>query len=198
MLISLRKRLAILSMPKTGTTALEAALAPYCDIVYKHDPRAKHMPLRRFERFLRPYLRELTDAPIETACMIREPEAWLGSWYRYRARPALDGHQNSTRDMSFDAFVTAYLSEEKPPFARVGRPYRFVTTVENRVGVTHLYKYDSWPAYVAFMEERFGLTLTPERLNVSGEADLTLSDATRAALQSEMEEDYRVYREIAK
>ena len=49
----------------------------------------------------------------------------MGSWYRYRQRDQLKGHQNSTHGISFDAFLTAYMSEDRPHFARVGGQARF-------------------------------------------------------------------------
>jgi len=71
----------------------------------------KHMQLRRFERFLRPYLKSVDHADVETTCLYRNPIDWLGSWYRYRQRDALIGHKNSTADKSFEDFVLSYLSE---------------------------------------------------------------------------------------
>ena len=39
--------------------------------------------------------------------LMREPVDWLGSWYRYRQRDGMARPQNSTREISFDAFVRA-------------------------------------------------------------------------------------------
>ena len=45
MLVFWKQKLVILSVPKTGTTAIEAALAPHADIVVSHPPEQKHAPL---------------------------------------------------------------------------------------------------------------------------------------------------------
>lgn len=193
MLISLKNNLCILAMPKTGTTAIEAALAPYCDMVFTKDPRVKHMPLPRFTRFIAPYLREIGQSGIETTCLIRHPEAWLGSWYRYRARPALNGHENSTAGIEFEDFVAAYLAETKPAFARVGRPARFVGADQGRPGVTHLFKYENFPDWQRFLEARFGTSLDVPRKNVSPARDLSLSAPMRRALETRLAEDYALY-----
>ena len=197
MLISIKKKIVILSMPKTGTTALEAALAPHCDIHYTGEPRVKHMPVRRFERFVRPYLHDLSGERFDLVCMMREPLDWLGSWFRYRRRPALEGHRNSTAEMDFDAFVRAYLLEDKPAPAKVGRPFRFVTRADNSVGIDRLFKYENSETYHAFLSERFEVPLAPARMNVSPEMVLELASSTRNAAEAALAEDYRIWRDVA-
>ena len=56
MLILWREKLALLAVPKTGSTAIEEALQPYAAISYSRPPMVKHMTLTRFNRFMRPYL----------------------------------------------------------------------------------------------------------------------------------------------
>lgn len=197
MLISIDKNLALLAMAKTGTTAVEQAIAPLCDIVLQGTPRVKHMQLRRFERFLRPYLATLDAEDVETACVFREPLDWLGSWYRYRSRPALDGKSNSTAGLSFADFVDAYLSDDPPAFARVGRPSRFVSRSDGSVGITHLFRYDTFETYVRFLESRFGVPLDLKQVNVSPNGDTTLPHALRLKAQDAMADDYEIYESIA-
>ena len=66
MLVSTSHRLAYLALPKTGTSSLEEALAPLCDIRYVGAPRVKHMTLRTFERFVAPYLDWIGVPSVET------------------------------------------------------------------------------------------------------------------------------------
>ena len=56
MLVSIKHHLAYLAVPKTGSTAIEQALAPLCDLRFMR-PHAKHLDMRTFERFVLPYLR---------------------------------------------------------------------------------------------------------------------------------------------
>ena len=194
MLISLDKNLVILAMTKTGSTALHAALGPHCDIIYRGPPRVKHMNLMRFERFLRPYLSAIGHDEIETFGLIREPEDWLRSWYRYRARPELDEKPNSTAHLSFDAFVEAYLSETPPPFAQVGRPSKFYAPPTDGAPVTHVFRYDAMDAATSFLEERFGRKLTLKRMNLSPPKEAELNPALRQRLLHSLSKDYTLYK----
>jgi len=200
MLISLKAQIAVFAMPKTGSTALEAALAPHCDLIFQGNPRIKHMPVRRFERFIRPYLVEMGSGDVQTAALMREPEEWLGSWYRYRCRPALKGHRNSAAGLSFDQFVDAYLSATPPPYAQVGRPFRFITRRDDTIGIDHLFRYDAMPSFIEFLSERFGTRLSVETQNVSpgAKSDLQLSSQLRDQLRDHLAQEYDVYETVAR
>jgi hypothetical protein len=56
MLVFWKARLVLLAVPKTGTTALEAAFGPLADMAFLNPPRLKHMTLRRYRRQLAPIL----------------------------------------------------------------------------------------------------------------------------------------------
>lgn len=193
MLISTRARLAILAMPKTGTTAIEAALAPLCEIRVTGDPRLKHMPYRRYARFLRPMLETGGHGGIESFCLIREPVDWLASWHRYRARPGIPDPRNSTLEIGFEAFVEAWLAPDPPPFAQVGRPARFVSDAQGRPAIDHLFRYEAPGAWTAFLSGRFGQALDIPRRNVSPDLPARLSPALRARLEAEMAGDLRIW-----
>ncbi|MEF9604569.1 gamma-glutamyl kinase, partial [Paracoccus sp. PXZ] len=96
MLIFLQPRIVLLSVPKTGTTALEQALAPRAEIAFRSRPEIKHLNLRQYLHRIRPLLAPLGEPDFETVAVIREPLDWLRSWYRFRARDELIGHPNST------------------------------------------------------------------------------------------------------
>lgn len=198
MLVSIPHRLAYLAMPKTGTTALQRVLGPHCDIRYGRSPRAKHMTMRAFQRFMLPYLRRIGVEEVETVCVVREPVDWLGSWYRYRSRDALDGSDKSTRGMSFAAFVEAYLEPVPPPFAKVGRMSRFVAGRGGKPAVTHLFRYDNLPGLERFLAERFRRTLALPALNVSPKAALELPAALRTRLETELAADFALYADRAR
>jgi Sulfotransferase family len=198
MLVSISRRLAYLAMPKTGTQSLERVLTPLCDIRYGGLPRVKHMTLQTFERFVRPYLEALGAGDTETLCVIREPVDWLGSWYRYRGRAALDGLPNSTKHMSFAEFVEAYLRRPTPPFARVGRISRFVAGASGGPGVTHMFRYENLAGVTRFLSDRFETRIVLPRVNVSSRAPLELPAALRARLETELSEDFALYADHAR
>jgi hypothetical protein len=198
MLVSLSHRLAYLAMPKTGTTALQRALAPHCDIRYGRSPRAKHMTMRTFQRFMLPYLRKIGVDDVETVCVVREPVDWLGSWYRYRSREALDGSDKSTKGVSFAAFVEAYLEPNQPPFAKVGRMSRFVAGKGGKPAVTHLFRYDNLPGLERFLAKRLKARLELPKINVSPRAELELPSPLRTRLEAELAADFALYADRAR
>lgn len=193
MLLFARERLALLAVPKTGTTAWETALADHADMVLRAPPALKHMTLARFQRAVLPMVEKAGVNGVETLAVIREPEDWLGSWYRYRRRPALDGKPVSTRAVSFDAFVRAYLGEDRPAYADLGSQARFLKPAEGQRAIDHLFRHDAPETLRAFVEARLGMRVTLARKNESEPVALDLSPATRALLRRERAEDFALY-----
>ncbi|HRO15129.1 MAG TPA: gamma-glutamyl kinase, partial [Paracoccus sp. (in: a-proteobacteria)] len=108
MLAFVRARLVLFSVPKTGTTALESALAGRAELILRSRPEIKHLNLRQYHAHVAPILRMIPGQRFETVAVIRDPVDWLGSWYRYRSRADLVGRPNSTAHVSFDRFVEDY------------------------------------------------------------------------------------------
>jgi hypothetical protein len=198
MLLFWKAKLVLLAVPKTGTTALEEALLPHADAAILNPPDKKHVTARRWRAQLAPYFENKGARPLETMAVIREPVDWLKSWYRYRARPEIAGSPASTAGIDFDAFVTGWLSDPEPEFARVGRQSRFVSDASGRVIVDHLFRYDALPAAVAFLEGRLNCSLTLPRRNVSPSAALALSPALEARLRREAAADFALWDSIGR
>lgn len=193
MLVFFKERLVLLSVPKTGTTAYESALRDRADIVVSDPPELKHAPLYRYNRFFRPMFEKVCDAQMETVAMIREPVDWLGSWYRFRRRPFMLGKPNSTHDVSFDGFVSAYLGGQPPGYARVGSQAKFLEPRPNGTSITHLFRYDHCDRFNAFLEERLGTTIATGRENVSPVMDLDLAAETERRLRRKFAADFSLY-----
>ncbi|UWQ20324.1 gamma-glutamyl kinase [Jannaschia sp. W003] len=188
MLIFWKARLVLLSMPKTGTTALEAAFGPHADAAIHNPPGLKHMGPAKWRQSLAPVFERRGKRPLETMALVREPVDWLGSWWRYRAREGLRGQPNSTEGVGFDPFVEGWLSDAPPPHADVGQQSRFL-----RGGVDHLFRYERFDAALAFLNARLGLEVAPDRLNVSPEAEAALSPALNARLRRERAEEFALW-----
>ncbi len=198
MLVFWKERLVFLSVPKTGTTAYESALAPRAAIVVNDPPELKHAPVYRYNRFFRPMFEKACKTDnMETMAVMREPVSWLGSWYRYRRRPFMKGHPKGTHDVSFDAFVDAYCQGSPPPFANVGSQFKFLEPRPNGVKVDHLFHYENQPALLAFLQDRLGVTVETERENVSPQMELTLSPQMEAKLRRKRPEEFELYDSIA-
>lgn len=197
MLVFHKEHLVFLSVPKTGTTAWQAALRDRADIVVADPPELKHAPVYRYNRFFHPMFQKVTKTDMELIAVIREPVSWLGSWYRYRRRPFMKGQKNATHDISFDDFVRAHCSEKPPSFANVGSQSKFVEPRPNGVGVSRLFRYEDPECLITFLEERLQMQITLDRLNVSPELDLNLSSETLLLLQHFRADEFALYNSIS-
>ncbi|MEM1315331.1 MAG: gamma-glutamyl kinase [Pseudomonadota bacterium] len=198
MLIFPKRKLVLLAVPKTGTTAFEAALEPLADLRFSGAPSVKHATLRKYRRYVRPFLEASGIRGMKTVCVLREPVDWLRSWHAYRQRPEIEGKPHSTAGMSFEAFVEGYLQDPQPEFAHVGFQSRFVADGEGRPAVDHMFRYDDLDAFKTFLEARFEQALDIPRLNVSPERPAEpLPPELQARLERERAADFEVYRSIA-
>jgi hypothetical protein len=196
MLVFFKERLAFLSVPKTGTTAYESALAPRADMVISEPPMLKHAPVYRYNRFIRPMFLKVCDTEMELMAVMREPISWLGSWYRYRRRPFMQGKPNSTFDISFDEFILAYMKGKKPGFADVGSQLNFMAAQPNGTGITHYFKYEDQPKLQEFLSDRLGVTLDLKRENVSPDMELVLSPDIEERFRRKFDEEFSLYDSI--
>lgn len=197
MLVFWKQKLVFLSVPKTGTTAYEEALAPLAAMVILDPPELKHAPLYRYNRFFRPMFEKAGGCDdMETLAVMREPVSWLGSWYRYRRRPFMQGRPNATFDISFDEFVEAYMQGKPPGFANVGSQARFLEPRPNGTAVTHLFRYEDQSGLIGFLEDRLQTRIELPRANVSPAMDLELSPQVASKLRRKKAEEFDLYESI--
>lgn len=196
MLVFWKERLVLLAVPKTGTTAIESALSDKASIIVSDPPELKHAPVYRYNRFFRPMFEKACKTEMETFAVMREPISWLGSWYKYRQRPFLDGHANSTAGMSFDDFVLAYMKGDKPSFANVGSQVRFLEPRPNGTKVDHLFRYEDQAGWTGFLEERLGRKIDLERLNASKGPAPQLSPNVEARFRRKMSDEVALWESI--
>jgi len=195
-IVFFKERLAFLSVPKTGTTAYEKALAPRADMVISNPPMLKHAPVYRYNRFIRPMFLKVCDVELELMAVMREPISWLGSWYRYRRRPAMEGQPNNTFDVSFDEFVLAYMKGDKPGFADVGSQLKFMETQPNGTGITHHFRYEDQARLQAFLQDRLAVKIALSRENVSPQMDLSLSPNVEKRFKRKFAAEFDLYHSI--
>ena len=193
MLVFWKQRIVLLAVPKTGTTALEQALLPYASAAILDPPGQKHVSAMGYRNRLAKFFEQRGKHPMELVAVMREPVDWLGSWYRYRSRPQLDGKPNSTAGFSFDAFVEAWLSEKRPAFAEIGSQANFLSDDQGRLAVDRLYRYDRMGDLVSFMEGRLETTLDIPQANVSPKGPIELSDAMRTRLVREAPTEFALW-----
>jgi len=190
MLVFWKEKLVFLAVPKTGTTAIEGALAPMATTKIIDPPILKHSALYRYNRFLRPYFEGVGGQELETMAIIREPIDWLGSWYRYRGRDDLKGHPNSTAELSFDEFVLGYMKGKRPSHSEVGSQAKFITDESSDTAVSHLFKYENRDGFIAFLEDRLATKIALKQLNVSPSREFSLSPGVEKRLRRKMHAEF--------
>lgn len=193
MLVFWDQRLVYLATPRTGSTAIEAALSAQAVLAVTRPPLLKHTTVRRYRRFLGPYLLAAAKAEFEVVAMMREPRDWLASWYRFRARGEGVEPEKSTRGISFDAFVTAWCGKDPPAFAAVGSQSRFLEP-QNGARADRLFRYDDMDGFTAYLSARLGHPVRIDRLNAAPAGlDLTLRPETEARLRETAAGDFALY-----
>lgn len=195
MLVFFEQRLAFLATPKTGSTAIAAALDSLAAVSIQRPPLLKHTTVHRYRRFIGPYLEAASKDSFTLVALMREPTDWLGSWYRFRQRDETDPGK-STKGMSFDDFVRAWCQEERPDFADVGSQAKFLRPRQGQ-GVDRLFRYEDIRTFVHFLEDRLGCEIILPRLNVSPPGTTEVSAETAALLREVAEEDFALYQTLA-
>ncbi|MEL6204204.1 MAG: hypothetical protein AAFR47_02675 [Pseudomonadota bacterium] len=168
MLATFDHRFVLLSNPKTGTTALEAALQRHCEVHVGKTPQWKHLTYFGVkDRF-----GDLFDrAGCDYVTVIRDPIDTLHSWYRYRQRDALKNprgrkHSLYTGAISFEQFVDEWAAGSTPR-ARAGTSAKFCISPDGKVAPAMHWRYDRLDRLVAWLEGRIGAEISLPRKNVS-------------------------------
>jgi len=185
MLVFFEKKLVIFATTKTGSTALHGALSPRASMTFRNPPAVKHASVQKYERILKPTFEEL-GAPqdMETFALIRHPVEWLSSWFRYRCRDQLIGKPNSTRDVTFNEFVVEYMKDRPRSFVDIGSQSKFLTGLDDELGIDHLYQYEAEKRYLQFLRERLDVPIETKRRNVSPDFEVTLDPGIRRDLEA--------------
>lgn len=193
MLVFWKEKLVFLAVPKTGTTAIEGALAPRADAVFRDPPILKHTPIYRYQRWVWPMFEKAGAKEFETFAIVRNPVEWLSSWYRYRLRDDLAGHKNSTRGISFDEFIVEYCTDDPAPFANVGSQAKFLGAQNKPTPCNHVFRYEAQPKAIAFLEQRLDTKISLKQLNVSPTADLSIDPEVMQLLTNTKAADFDLW-----
>ena len=196
MLVFFKERLAFLSVPKTGSTAYQTALATRADMAITDPPLLKHAPVYRYNRFIRPMFLNVCDAEMELMAVMRDPVSWLGSWYRYRQRPFMKDKPNNTFGISFDDFVLGYMKGKRPGFAEVGSQLKFLERQPNGTGITHLFRYEDQQSLQSFLEDKLDVKLSLAEENVSPAIEIALSPEIEERFRRKFADEFALYDSI--
>ncbi len=196
MLVFWKEKLVMLAVPKTGTTALEAALTPLADTAILNPPGHKHVSVQRYRNLLAGFFEQRGNRPMDTMAVVREPVSWLESWYRYRTRSQLAGKATSTAGISFEDFVAAWLMTDQPEFARVGSQANFVTDDKGKIAIDHIFRYDKMAAAVSFLEARLDTSIQLQERNPSPRMPTPLSTEMTKRLHAERPQEFEIWERL--
>lgn len=117
MLISISKKLVILSNAKCGTTSIRAALSKKCEIRVGTTPQLKHINASKFTKIWEPFLSEKLgiDNPF-VICTTRPPTSKIVSWYKYRSRGQIKGTKRYLGDIPFRDFCANCMKKQADKF----------------------------------------------------------------------------------
>jgi len=186
----------LLSNPKTGTTALEAAFEKFADIRTGGSPKWKHINYDKMTAIFGDYFQR-------QGCtiygVVRHPADALASWYRYRTRQGLTrpGHKWNDKyagDIPFSQFVEEWVAKSTPR-ARVPVSVRWCLTRGNRPAPMTFYRYEDVPLLFERLSRHVGKRVRMEKMNVSPERKLDMDRETVAALP-QMREFIAIYESI--
>ena len=181
-------RLAILSQPKTGSVALEQALFPRSDMIFKRPDRMKHINYKSFEQHVAPMLTAVAGmarTDYEVVAVMREPLSWLGSMFRYNSRDKWRNPEQRklryTGDVTFEEFVLNVCRphHDRPEYARIGSPCSVAFDVNGKIGVDRLFPYEDLSGLHRLVEERTGAAIEKKQLNVSPARPMEIMAETR-------------------
>jgi hypothetical protein len=199
MQIALKQRVCFLCTPKCASTSIEAAILPYCDISFTMDPRVKHLSASFYKTRIEPMLAAIApNLQIETFCLIREPTAWISSWYRYRMRPALlkadpNKRARSTKGITFDHFVNELLSDHPRPFAQIGSQKEFMSDPDGNLLVDRVFRVEDMALVSEYLSEKFQQPIEIPKKNVSRRKPSHDLVAYRDKLHAKFYADYELY-----
>lgn len=198
MLIFFEKKLVFLATPKTGSTAIEAALEPLASLAVQRPPALKHADLASYHAFIAPWLKAATGADFTTVALMREPLDWLRSWYRFRLRDDDEAPVHEMEGVTFEQFADGYCAAPatgaQGMHADIGSQSRFLCHGDRRVD--RVFRYEDIEAFTDFMEERLDCALILPRLNVPPSVDVSLSRAAEERLGGVMAQDLALYAQL--
>lgn len=189
------ENLVYLANPKTGSMAVEAALAGRAAMEIRSPSGLRHMNVAGFRNSLEPMITRHSGRPPELFVVVREPLSHLLSWYRYRRRGQIAGSLKSTSDLTAEAFLLETLKDEPAPCALVGSQSRFVGEWTKKAPPDFLFPYERPERLRGFLEARFGAVELPQ-VNVSPREELTVSAEIAARVRAARAADVALYERV--
>ena len=197
MIASVDNGFVLLSNPKTGTTALEAAFGRFAEIQVGGRPGWKHI---NYDGMVELFGRYFEKKNCKIYAVVRDPVDTLVSWYKYRSRDELRNprspyHKNYTGHLQFVDFFEAWASDDPPAFARVSNPVQWSLRKSGELAPVNFYRYESIDRLVEALSRHVGVRPEVQRLNASPRREVRVD---RLAIESapKMARFMDIYRRI--
>ncbi len=195
MLVFEKQNLVYFAVPKTGSTAFEAALEPKASIVYRHPPEFRHMSVQRYENSFGKFLARFNKITPERMAILRHPLDRMRSWYKYRQQPHMNNHRKSTRGVSFDTFLRGIVDRPED-HKEFGNQHWFSHNKHGELGIDHLFVIEDQDPILQFLQERFGFRPEFERRNVSPDIRADADPGLVQAFEARRPEEFALYRRV--
>jgi hypothetical protein len=194
MLISTKKKFVFLSNYKCASTSIESVLKEHCELILDGH-KFKHLPIDKFNKYIKPLLETMGFYDFETYCIVRNPIDYVFSWYRYRQRDELKKSESIkyTGDITFDQFVKESCSEY-PPLTRP-REYQhiFVGFKNGKFKVDNVYTLDNIKLFSKSIYDRYNIDINIPNKNVSPKRNFSLSDESWVLFKETFKNDIQMY-----
>lgn len=197
MLVFHNQNLVVFAIPKTGSSALEAALSPHASLVVQSPPSQRHMNWGAYSAAWAPVIKRAFDCVPDGVAVMRDPVDRLRSWYRYRRLAQFDGTDWSSAGLDFNAFIDASLSETPPRVARIGQQDLFTMAHTNKVQVRHLFDYAQMQTAVDWLSTRLERPIKLAQKNVSPVEVAELDPALLQRLRKARAREFALYDRVA-
>lgn len=179
MLISLKKGVGFISVPKCASTTIEHAFRDFCDVKMTGNPAIKHVKYRDVESHLFPFFSVYGQSLPYMFAVMRDPLDWLVSWYSFRSRnalrdPAHPHHGNYTGNMSFLDFIGEYCAPKPVQCALVGVQSDYLRNETGEIGVDQIVPLARVGSDVPDLLERFGISIPKLDMRRNSSPQLTV------------------------
>lgn len=187
MLVFPKQNLALLAVPKTGTTAIEKALMGSAGLSLTNVGCGRHMGLSEVRRKF---------PSVETVALIRNPISWVSSWYRYRTTTMWASSDRHTLGKSFPQFIDKWAAGQTMWANPEGNDLQSDYLVDGSQQVDHLFAYEKMGDFVSFLSQRLGTGINLPKINVSPSMPTAVFPRIETIIEEHASADFALYKEV--
>ena len=202
--LSTKFEFAFICVPKCASTAIEAAIQPYCNVSLGGHPSLKHMPYHEAQGRIFQYHEKRIKSRLETFCVMRDPLDWICSWYRYRKRTEFSNPKHrdankSTKEINLKDFIHEYCKTGiRRPFARIRNQSHFICETNGKPGPDFIFSFNNLNMLESFLTEKVGQEIRLTEKNTSPKESIDIADVEKEMLKDKLAEDFRLYHKVNK